>query len=45
MPWTTEGRSARPVERLFVDLSAQQPTSAGGAQYLMMIVDDYSRLE
>ena len=40
----TEYRSTRPVERLFVDLSGQQSTSAGGAQYLMMIVDDYSQL-
>ena len=44
VPWTTECRSTRPLERLFVDLSGKQPTSAGGAEYLMMIVDDYSRL-
>ena len=44
VPWTTECRSSRPLERLFVDLSGQQPTSARGAQYLMMIVDDYSRM-
>ena len=44
VPWTTECRSTRPLERLFVDLSGQQPRSAGGAQYLMMIVDDYSRM-
>ena len=44
VPWTTECRSTRPLERLFVDLSGQQPASAGGAQYLMMIVDDYSRM-
>ena len=43
VPWTTECRSTRPLERLFVDLSGQQPASAGGAQYLM-IVDDYSRM-
>ena len=40
-PWTTECRSTRPLERLFVDLSGQQPRSAGGAEHLMMIVDDY----
>ena len=44
VPWTTECRSTRPLERLFVDPSGKQPTSAGGAEYLMMIVDDYSRL-
>ena len=44
MPWTTEFRSTRPLERLFVDLSGQRSTSAGRAQYLMMIVDDYSLL-
>ena len=44
MPWTTGCRSTRPLQRLFVDLSGKQPTSAGGAQYLMMIVDDYSRM-
>ena len=44
VPWTTECRSTRPLERLFVDPSGQQPRSAGGAQYLMMIVDDYSRV-
>ena len=27
-----------------MDLSGQQPRSAGGAEYLMMIVDDYSRM-
>ena len=43
MPWTTGCRSTRPLQRLFVDLSGKQPTSAGGAQYLMMIVD-YSRM-
>ena len=45
VPWTTECRSTTPLERLSVDLSGQQPRSAGGAQYLMMIVDDYSRTE
>ena len=27
-----------------MDLSGQQPASASGAQYLMIIVDDYSRM-
>lgn len=31
MPWTPECRSTRPLERRFMDLSGQQPTSAGGA--------------
>ena len=44
VPWTTECRSTRPLERLFVDLSGQPPRSAGSAEYLMMIVDDYSRM-
>ncbi|CAN0527058.1 unnamed protein product, partial [Laminaria digitata] len=44
VPWTTGCRSTRPLERLYVDLSGKRPTSAGGAAYLMMIVDDYSRL-
>ena len=45
VPWTTGCCSIRPLERVFVDLSGKRPTSAGGAQYLMMIVDDYSRME
>ena len=44
VPWTTVCHTTWSLERLFVDLSGQQSTSAGGAQYLMMIVDDYSRL-
>ena len=43
VPWTTGCRSTRPLERVFVDLSGKRPTSAGGAQCLM-IVDDYSRM-
>ena len=41
VPWTTGCRSTRPLEDVFVDLSGERPTSAGGAQY-MKIVDDYS---
>ena len=44
VPWTTECHSSRPLERLFVDVSGQQPRSAGGVGYLMMIVDDYWRI-
>ena len=44
VPWTTGCRSTRPLEIVFVDLSRKRPTSAGGAQYLMTIVDDYSRM-
>ena len=44
VPWTTECHSTRRLERLIVDLSGQQPRPAGGAQHLMVIVDDYSRM-
>ena len=44
VPWTTECRSTRPLERLFVDLSGQQARSVGAVEYLMMIVDDCSRM-
>ena len=36
VPWNPEFCSTRPLERLFMDLLRQQPTSTGGAQYLMM---------
>ena len=32
VPWTTACRPTRLLERLFVDLSGQQPRSAGGAE-------------
>ena len=35
VPSTTECRSTRPLDRLFVDLTGQQPRSAGGAQLLI----------
>ena len=38
-----ECRSTKP-QRVFVDLSGKRPPSAGGAMYLMKIVDDFSRL-
>ncbi|CAN0001874.1 unnamed protein product, partial [Laminaria digitata] len=43
VPWSTECRSTKPLQRVFVDLSGKRPPSAGGALYLM-IVDDFSRL-
>ena len=44
VPWATECRSTRPLDRLFVGLSGQQRTFARRAQYLMVIVDEYSRM-
>ena len=44
VPWTTGCRSTRPLERLFVDLYGNRPTSAVGAQYLMMIVDSFLQM-
>ncbi|CAN0297573.1 unnamed protein product, partial [Scytosiphon promiscuus] len=43
VPWSTRCRAKKPLERLFVDLSGQKHPSTGGFQYLMMIVDDFSR--
>ncbi|CAN0177108.1 unnamed protein product, partial [Laminaria digitata] len=42
--WSTECRSTKPRQRVFLDISGNRPPSAGGASYLMMIVDDLSRL-
>ena len=44
VPWRTECRSTRPLELLFVNLSGRKPPYAGDAEYLMMMVADYSRL-
>ena len=44
VPRRTECRSTRPLERLLVDVSGRRPPSAGGPEYLIMVVDDYSRL-
>ena len=44
VPWTTQCCSTGPLERPFVDLLGQQPTSAGGAQLVILIIDDDSRL-
>ena len=44
VPWRTECRSTRPLERLFVNLSGRRPPSAGDVEYIMMVVGDYSRL-
>ncbi|CAN0568886.1 unnamed protein product, partial [Laminaria digitata] len=43
VPWSTECRSTKTLQRVFVDLSGKRPPYAGGALYLMMIVDDFSR--
>ena len=44
VPRTSECRSTGPLGRLFVHLSGQHPKSAGRAEYLMMIDDDYLRM-
>ncbi|CAN0295522.1 unnamed protein product, partial [Scytosiphon promiscuus] len=44
VPYSTVSRSTKPLQRVFVDLSGKRPPAAGGASYLMMIVDDFSRL-
>ena len=44
VPWSTECRSTKPLERVFVDRSGKRPPSASGPFFLMMIVDDFSRL-
>ena len=43
VPKSTNSRSTKPFERLFVDLSGKRLASSGGHHYLMMIVDDFSR--
>ena len=44
IPKTTSSRSTRPLQRVFVDLSGPRPVqSIGGAQYIMIVKDDYSR--
>ena len=42
-PRSTNSRSIKPFECLFVDLSENRPASSGGRHPLMMIVDDFSR--
>ena len=42
--WTTGCRSTCPLERTSVDLFGKRPTSVGAAQYLMMVMDYYSRM-
>lgn len=41
VPKTTDGRSTRPFERRFADLSGQRSKVVGGSEYLPGIVDDY----
>ena len=43
VPRSTNSRSTKPFQRLFVDLPRKRPASSGGHYYLMMIVDDFSR--
>ena len=40
---STNSRSTKPFERVFVDLPGKFPASFGGHHYPMMIVDDFSR--
>ena len=44
VPKTTSFRAARPLERLFGDLTGPFSPSAGGARYCMLLVDDYSNV-
>ena len=44
VPKTTSFRAARPLERLFGDLTGLFSPSAGGARYCMLLVDDYSNV-
>ena len=44
IPKTTMSRFTRPLERVFVDLAGPKPIpSAGGANYIMLLKDDYTR--
>ena len=43
VPRSTDSRSTKLFERVFVDLSEKRPASSGGHHYLLMIVDDFSR--
>ena len=44
VPKTTSFWAARPLERLFGDLAGPFSPSAGGAQYCMLLMDDYSNV-
>ena len=44
IPKTTSFRAARPLERLFGDLTNPFSPLAGGARYCMLLVDDYSNV-
>ena len=44
VPKSTSFRPARPLERLFGDLTGPFSPSAGGARYCMLLVDDYSNV-
>ena len=44
IPKTTMSRSTKPLERVFIDLAGPKPMpSAGGANYIMLLKDDYTR--
>ena len=45
VPKTTSFRAARPLERLFADLTGPFSLSTGDARYCMLLVDDYSNVE
>ena len=42
---STNTHATKPGERLFVDISSVNATSAGGRRYWGMVVDDYSRFK
>ena len=44
VPNTTSFRAARPLERLFGDLTGPFSPPAGGARYCMLLMDDYSNV-
>ena len=45
VPWLTGCRSTKNLHRVFVDLSGKPPPSAAGMMFLMMVADDFSRLD
>ena len=44
VPKTTSFRAARPLERLFRDLTGPFSPSTGGMRYCMLLADDYSNV-
>ena len=41
---STSNRAGQRLHRLFADLAGPMPTSTGGAQYCLMIVDDATNI-